>query len=134
MITIFDFLNDIIACKTGNLIENFEDKKLYQSYLVNRWLSFYNSSSCTFINETVNRYWNIILQDEQYRFLVETFPKNKVKRISYIKKIREEADPKRKELIEFLAQKLELSQREVEDYLNSDKLDVKGLQKVICSK
>lgn len=111
--TIFDYIKDIAVTKKGNLPLN-----EYVPFLVNRWLSFLNPTVCEFVNTILNN--KILLEDKElhYKSLICAFPKMKsLPKINYIKKVKEEErgiDPK----LKILAQNLEISQREVIDYIN----------------
>jgi hypothetical protein len=111
-VTIFDYLKDIIVYKKGNLtLEN------YVPFLVNRWLSFINPTICSTINQTNSK---ALLEDKElhYKTMLTMFPKMKYcPKINYVKKIKEfkqEEDQK----LKLLAEKFELSQREVQQLLS----------------
>lgn len=110
--TIFDYLKDIVSAKTGGI-----SLEGYSSFLINRWLSFINPSSCFAINESVNSLGNID-KDIHYKLLVTCFPKQKyMSRINYIKKVKvdkEDQDTK----IPILAKTMELSQKEIQQMLD----------------
>jgi hypothetical protein len=110
--TIFDYLKDIVSAKTGSMpLEG------YSSFLINRWLSFINPSSCLAINESVNSLGNID-KDIHYKLLISCFPKQRyMSRINYIKKVKvdeKEIDDK----IPILAKTMELSQKEIQQMLD----------------
>jgi len=88
---IFDFLNNILFFKKENVNLNCEDYKKYNSYLINRWISMHSPENAMIINETLNRN-NFLCKDSDYhyKFLLNTLPKSKYKKIEYIKKITNE--------------------------------------------
>jgi hypothetical protein len=106
-VTIFDYIKDIVVTKQGNLSLDH-----YVPYLVNRWLSFINPTVCAGINQANSR---VLLEDKElhYKTMISMFPKMKYcPKINYIKKVKEskqEQDLK----IKTLAEKFELSVREV---------------------
>ena len=135
MITIFDILNDIICHKKQDVISNTEEWKMYQGFLVNRWLSFYSHDYLYRINQTINKHSACMDQSMQYKYLVKTLPKSSVKRIDYIKKVKEDKEKKndkRQVVVEFLSKRLELSQREINYLLEN--LNTKDLEKTLCQK
>ncbi len=110
--TIFDYLKDIIVYKKGNLtLEN------YVPFLVNRWLSFINPTICSTINQTNSK---ALLEDKElhYKTMLTMFPKMKYcPKINYVKKIKESKQEEDQKL-KLLAEKFELSQREVQQLLS----------------
>jgi hypothetical protein len=85
--TIFDIISGIIFKKNPNLLDNVDDGKAFQPFLVNRWLSMHSGKDATIINETVNRYGHVFNnKTDLYKFMVNVFPEYRFKRISYIKK------------------------------------------------
>lgn len=109
--TPFDYLKDIFVTKKGDL-----PLDEYYPYLINRWLSFINPA----IAETINQFnKQSLLEDKQmhYKTMLCMFPKMKyVPRISYIKKVQEEKQEEDK-TIKILAQKYELSEREIKSLI-----------------
>jgi hypothetical protein len=114
METIFDFLNSILFSKKKICI-NDENKNTYVPYLINRWLSFYSKDITNIINQSVNRYTNLT-RDEHYAFLKNILPKLPFKRLEYVKKKKEEKT-KQDEMVDLLAKNLELSKREINQYI-----------------
>ncbi len=106
--TIFDYLKDITVTKRGDL-----PLDEYIPFLVNRWLSFLNPTVAEMINLNFNIKTLLENKEIHYKLLLSVFPKLKsCPRISYIKKIKEdktEEDIK----IKILAEKMEISKREV---------------------
>ena len=89
--TIFDVITGILFKKNKELINNVDDAKHFQPYLVNRWLSMHGPNEARLINETVNRYGHVFKdKTDLYKFMVEVFPQHRFKRIKYIKKIKDE--------------------------------------------
>lgn len=83
---IFDIINGIAFSKNPKLSQQAEDEKIYQPFLVNRWLSMLDGNSAKIINDTVNRYGHVFNSSEHYKFLCNVLPKYKKQRINYIKK------------------------------------------------
>ena len=108
MRTIFDFINDILYHKRGDLLDNIEHEGQYNSYMMNRWISMYSPQHATLINLTSNRLYSALsTKESSYKFLLNVMPKSKPRRIMYIKKKKtqkaEESDD-----ITLLANNLEL--------------------------
>jgi adenylate kinase family enzyme len=84
---IFDYINNILFFKKSYNPQNVEEIKVYNNFLVNRWVSMYDGESANLINETTNKK-NYLGDDKemQYKMLLNIVPKNKYKRIDYIKK------------------------------------------------
>ena len=105
--TIFDYLKDIIVTKRGNL-----QMDQYVPFLVNRWLSFINPTICEIINQVNSK---MLLEDKElhYKTMISLFPKMKYcPRINYIKKVKEEQQETDK-TIKLLAEKFEISTKEI---------------------
>ena len=105
--TIFDYIKDIVVTKKGNL-----SLDGYVPFLVNRWLSFINPTVCITINQVNTK---SLLEDKElhYKTMISLFPKMKYcPKINYVKKVKEikcEEDLK----IKMMADKFEISKREV---------------------
>lgn len=85
--TIFDIIGGVLFNKKEELLNNIDDTKHFQPYLVNRWVSMHSGNDANIINETVNRYGHIFTnKTDLYKFMVNVLPKHKFKRIDYIKK------------------------------------------------
>lgn len=129
MVTIFDFLNDIITAKKGNLLDNVENESQFNLYMICRWLSMYSPEYAQLINETINRYYNVFeTKQEWYDFLIKIIPKGSPGRINYIKKEKRKDIDNFDEIAKFLANRFELSKREIEQYLDSGKIDITKLK------
>lgn len=119
--TIFDYINSILFDK--RYIEDIRyEEGQFNVFMCNRWISMYSDVSTEIINETTNRYWpTLTSKEDQYNFLYHIFPKFKRKRIEYIKKIKEDKTEKKEtlDIDSLLAQKYQISKREIELYKNS---------------
>ena len=105
--TPFDYLKDIFVTKKGDLpLDN------YIPFMINRWLSFVNPA----VAETINQFNNQTLLENKemhYKMMLTLFPKmSYAPRINYIKKAQEEIQEEDKR-IKLLADKYELSKKEV---------------------
>lgn len=133
MATIFDFLQDIIAKKKGDLLNDIDNESALSPYMLQRWLSMYSIGYNSILNNTSNRLYPAIQTKQQwYKLFLTLIPKTRFKRIYYIRKTKEkETEDKKdnKQVIEFLAKQQKLSQREVADYIQMIGLDVKDLKK-----
>lgn len=110
--TIFDFIKDILVTKRGDL-----PLDQYVPYIVTRWLSFINPTVAATINQFNSQ---ILLENKElhYKMMISLFPKMKyAPRITYIKKVKEEAKEEDKK-IQMLAERFELSKREIEQLLS----------------
>ena len=130
MITIFDFINDILSAKKGNLLDNVDTESSFNLYLINRWVSMYSPEYATITNNTVNWLYPIFdTKQEQYRFLLNILPSTYRKRINYIKKIKKPSQNKGVDTVAMLATNLELSKREINDYIDSGLVDIERYEK-----
>ncbi len=134
--TIFEQLNDILLTKQNILTEDCESEKEFIPFMLQRWLSFYSNNFALLINNSTNILWRSF-EDKQswYMFFLGIIPKSTNKRIRYIKK---SSDKKSKikidnEIIDFMANKLEMSKREIVEYLQFSNVDLKALKKQIVN-
>ena len=105
--TIFDYIKDILVTKKGDL-----PLDQYVPYIVTRWLSFINPTVAGTINQ-FNKQLLLENKELHYKMMISLFPKmNYAPKITYIKKVKEEATEENKNL-HLLAQRYELSEREV---------------------
>lgn len=124
---IFDIINDIVHYKSKNVLELNDNEKEYNGYMINRWLSMYSDKYSVIINDTTNKYYNNFkTKKEQYEFLCSILPKGKIQRINYLKKDKTENKVDKK-VIEFLSKNLQLSQREITQYIQEHNIDIKEL-------
>jgi len=132
MVTVFDFLNDIITTKKGNLLDNIDNENQFNLYMICRWLSMYSPAYAQLINETVNQYYTVFnTKQEWYDFLVKIIPRGHSRGIRYIKKQKKPPIDNFKGIVKFLATRFELSQREITQYLESGKIDITKLKTVL---
>ncbi len=127
--TIFNYLNDILFKKTGNLLSNVDEESGFNLYMINRWASMYSANIATVINFTTNRYSSIFdTKRESYNFLIKMLPKVGFRRINYIKK-QSKKQSDNAVVIEQLAKTLELSEREINYYVSTNNVDLEKLKK-----
>lgn len=88
--TIFDHLNILLFTKK-KIELNCDDESQFSLFMVNRWGSFYSKEIANYINETSNRYGYIYTdKTDQFNFLYHVLPRIKLKKINYIKKIKQD--------------------------------------------
>lgn len=109
----FDYIDSIISSK--KYIEDIKhDETQYSNFMCNRWISMYSDTAAEIINDSSNRYWSeLTQQQDHYEFLLNLFPKYPRKRINYIKKVKDETTTENDTDIKRIAKRLELSQREI---------------------
>ncbi len=133
MATIFDFLQDIIVKKKGNLLDDADNEAQFSPYMIQRWLSFYDNETLKILNLTANRLYPTFEQKKDwYKFYLMLIPKSRFRRLPYIKKTKEketEEKKEHKEVIDFLAKNHKLSKREIKEYIEILNLDIKDLKK-----
>jgi hypothetical protein len=111
--TIFNYVDSILFDKQ-HLDDVKYDESQYGNYMVNRWCSMCTTDSAEIINETTNKYWSVMTQrQDHYEFLLNLMPTQRRKRLSYIKKIKEDVDKKTDDNIQHIARNMELSTREI---------------------
>jgi hypothetical protein len=130
---IFEQLKDIISDKNNLLIKDYEKEKDFVPYMVQRWLSFYSSEYAELLNCSTNLYWKGIVNDKQlfYKLYLGVIPKSKYKNIKYIKKTKENTKKLMCDdnIVRFLAERFELSEKEIREYLGTGLIDIKYIKK-----
>ena len=114
--TIFDIIGDILFTKKGNCLLTVDQESEFQPYIVNRWLSMYSPHIARHSN-ILNKYLGIFdNKKDLYNLFMSVFPRVSYKKISYIKKNKEKKK-EQDENIPLLAKSLELSEREITEYI-----------------
>lgn len=114
--TIFDFISSVLFTKKKTCLNTVDEEGEFSPYMLNRWCSMYSQSTATFSN-VLNKYLGIFENKKDlYSLFVAVMPKVSSRRISYIKKVKEEKKEENND-IEMLAINLELSQREISEYI-----------------
>jgi hypothetical protein len=119
----FSILNKLIFNKNKSSIEaQQEGIEEFVPFLVNRWVSFYDTSAAVFINETFNKFHSIPNDKvEGFNLYYNLLPSFRYKKINYIKKNKEGKENSQKDeavLIEAFATNHKISKREVQLYLD----------------
>ena len=93
--------------------------------MMNRWVSMYSPQMATIINYTTNIYYSVINSKRDHlKFMLNVIPKSKIYRINYIKKKKVTKDNDISDIVKYLAEQLELSEREIKYYIDSHNIDV----------
>jgi len=113
---IFDYITDVLF-KKQQKFSNYSNEQLdFQPYMLQRWCSMSSRDTALILNETTNR-WLLSLTDKKmfYQLLHSTLPRQKQKRVAYIKKPaksdKEDTD------IKDYSNVAELSQREIKSLM-----------------
>jgi len=133
--TIFDFLQDIVSKKKGNLLNDIDNEAIFQPYMVQRWLSMYSLKFHSLLNVSVNRLYPVFSKKKDwYKMFLMLIPKERFHKIFYIRKTAEKVDKRVEEdnkVIAFLARNHQISQREMKMYVEMSGLNLKDLKKKI---
>lgn len=120
MTTIYNLLNDIFKVKSGKYLNSPDfNEAVASNYMLQRWISMDSPSNAYLINETTNKLWNSFENDKQmlYKLYLVLIDKQSYNKIKYIKKSNKVINEKRVKLMEILAKRNQISQREVEQHL-----------------
>ena len=124
----FDSINKILYKPQGS--EVFVDDDKFSPFMIQRWGSMHSTPIALIINQTSNRYWSVMKNDEMwYKFFHAVIPKVQFKRINYIKKKKAETVKKKDDRIQKVAAHLEISTREVSQYVEDFNLHIPHEQK-----
>ena len=116
----FDFVTNILFEKDKVDID-VTSAQIYSPYIVNRYVTFADVRFVSAINNSVNMYGSVFsINVDHYNFLHSLIPKTKRKYINYTKKIKRD-----KTTYERVCKRYELSQREVDLYSETFKINIK---------
>lgn len=116
LMNIFDFISSVLFTKKKTCLHTIDEEGEFSPYMLNRWCSMYSQSTATFSN-ILNKYISVFdNKKDLYSLFVAVMPNVPSKRISYIKKIKEEKKDEDNNTV-MLANNLELSQREINQYI-----------------
>jgi hypothetical protein len=114
--TIFDFITSVLVTKQKNCLNSVDEESEFSPYMLNRWLSMY-SPSVALCSNVLNKYLSVFeSKKDLYSLFISVMPKVASKRISYIKKVKEEKKEENTDIAK-IAQNLELSEREISQYI-----------------
>lgn len=115
--TIFTYIDSLLFDKSYKSSIAYEETQ-YNNFMACRWCSMYSPDVSEIINQTVNKTWKQLpLREDHYKFLFYLLPKQKRKKIEYIKKIKQPHTKRETENIDsVIAKNKELSVREIQLY------------------
>jgi hypothetical protein len=115
----FTHLNNILYKKHSDKeLVNINEDKEFQPFLIQRWCTMYSASITSLVNDTTNRYWRVLENNRDWYSALDTvIPTCRFKKISYIKKTKKEVIKKSNEVVLKVANNLEISSREVNQYI-----------------
>ena len=115
---IFDYIKDVLFLKKKKYANCSVEQLDFSPFMLQRWCSMSHKDVVTILNETTNKWLTLAMsKDIFYKTLVEILPKQKFKKVAYIKKStnsnKDEAD------IINISYVAELSQREIKLYITN---------------
>lgn len=119
----FETLNNILFEKDSSKITDVDALEQFSPYMINRWCSMYSSDMCHIVNETTNRYHRLFDDKEtMYKMYINLLPHVNKRYIKYIKKKKQDKSETvdQDEQIDLLSRTLELSKREISNYIQHD--------------
>jgi hypothetical protein len=94
-----------------------EMSQCFMPYMINRWLSFYDRSQAVLVNETLNKFSNVLSdKSKMYMLYDNIIPRLSYKKITYVKKIKKDKENEI-ENIAMIASNKNISEREVKQYV-----------------
>jgi len=125
----FEHINRILYKTKGTDLANINEDKEFQPFLIQRWCSMHSTSIAHIINETTNRFWGTMESNRDWFVALDTIiPACKFKRISYIKKTKKETK-KNTNTVQSIANNLEISSREVNQYIEQFNIQLPNEEK-----
>lgn len=114
--TIFDFISSVLFTKKKTCLKSVDEESDFSPYMLNRWCSMYSPTTAT-VSNVLNKYLGVFeSKQDLYSLFVAVMPRVSSRRIAYIKKIKEEKKEENSD-IEMVASNLELSEREINQYI-----------------
>lgn len=114
----FDHLNKVLYKTKTPDTTNVDDCTEFVPFMVQRWCSMHSPQIASLVNITSNRMWPILENKTMwFNYMHGVIPRSKFKRIAYIKKKKDIDTVKNKEIVQKVASNLELSSREVNEYI-----------------
>ncbi len=116
---IFDLIRSLFFfTKTTCTDIDADTQSAFVPFLLNRWFSFYGREQAYFVNETYNRYTSLFDdKNEAYKFYYHLSPRNRFKKIEYVKKKKEDKK-KEEDNSALIAKNNCISKREVQMYMD----------------
>lgn len=127
----FVHINRILYKTKPSEVSNVSDDTDFTPFMLQRWCSMYSSDIANLLNETSNRHWPALnTKEEWFNYLDAIIPQCKFKSYKYIKKKKDsESKAKDKESAAKVAAALEISSREVNQYIQQFNLQIPNEQK-----
>jgi len=117
---IFNYLSNILFTKKDKELKTLDQQSDYQPFLINRWCSMLNKQTCQIVNTTTNTMYQVFEnKTDHYKFLHYVIPRERFKRINYIKKIKPEKQQQDDDT-KLIAKNMQLSTREIKIYKQLD--------------
>lgn len=130
---IFNYLSNILFTKKDQNLKGLDQQSDYQPFLINRWCSMLNKQTCKIVNNTTNLMYQVFEnKTDHYKFLHYIIPRERFKRINYIKKPKN--DTHESSMAIKLSKSLELSKREINLYIKQLNLDLTKYEQPTKSK
>lgn len=126
----FDYLNKVLFKTKGPDTSNIQESEEFVPFMIQRWSSMHSPEIANLINETSNRHWSALSDKEMwFNYMHGVIPNCRFKRISYIKKKKDtEEKTKNKDNVNKVANNLEISSREVNQYIEQFNLKIPNEQ------
>ena len=125
----FNAINRILYKNKEFDISSVDVDKEFQPFLIQRWCSMHSTPITQLINDTTNRYWNNLENNRDWFIALDTIiPVCKFKRISYIKKTKNDNNRRNNSVLK-VATNLEISSREVNQYIEQFNLKIPNEEK-----
>ena len=116
----FDFVTNVLFEKK-KIDVDITTSQLYSPFIVKREVTFADPKFAHLINNSLNLYGSVFnINVDHYNFIHALIPKIKRKYINYTKKVKRD-----KKLHEKVCRQYEMSQREVDLYLQTFKINIK---------
>lgn len=124
----FKILKQIVETKK-KINEDLDLDPEFNFFMAQRWISMISPQHCVVLNESTNSLHTGLKSKSEYAKLLQSIiPQNHIGHIKYIKKTKQSKDVN-SNIINFLADALEISKREATQYAENNPGIVKSLKK-----
>jgi len=112
MLNFFQYINNILFSKNKNNVGKEHCSDNLGSFMLNRWISFYDKEACQIVNQITNKHHLTEDFDLLSKILFVFLPKKSYRKINYLSKSKDKE--KKQNPIKILTKNMEMGTRDAE--------------------
>jgi len=129
MLNFFQYINNILFSKNKNNVGKEHCNDNLGSFMLNRWISFYDKETCQIVNQITNKQHLTEDFDLLSKILFVFLPKKSYRKINYLSKSKDKE--KKQNPIKILTKNMEMGTRDAELILKTANLkDLENLLQI----